>query len=528
MKTALKVTLIVVAAVVATIGLFAMRLVLAFKSEEMNSAALLMASVGAHAAGRTEDAEFFLYASQMRSKIDRQVYPKVDSRGVAPAPKDTDPTQEPPELAVHRFRYKDPQMLENVIARLEKWSPEFSRGYNPGWRYENALADNAAAGIVATVRTETLAPLRQLHKLMSNREFAKWCRQADEAAATTKRIRDEGDKRGQPLRVLPEFLTEYDAAVAKGLEASEHLRELKWELLPETRWHARFGWKAEDYFDDQQVIALCQAIEADDVEEMERLIAAGADANATGKKGMTPLLWAFPDRKLERFRCLLEQGADPNVFFGSSFGVPQHASFQSMAVPGFGRTGCRPGQSVTHLAARCDLPEYFHLVMAHGGDPNLLDRNTGEAPLDLVIDRTLHDGRERVQVLIDKGADLNRYCKYRRKYPTMAAVQADRFDIALDLLKAGADPTLYQPDDIYKLIHVLNRQQRNAQYFQGEHAEQNRALIAWLAEHGETLEQAQEDEARWKERFAKSSSRGRSRVTYEIIQDRNAKQQPSE
>ena len=93
MKTALKVTLIVVAAVVATIGLFAMRLVLAFKSEEMNSAALLMASVGAHAAGRTEDAEFFLYASQMRSKIDRQVYPKVDSRGVAPAPKDTDPRQ---------------------------------------------------------------------------------------------------------------------------------------------------------------------------------------------------------------------------------------------------------------------------------------------------------------------------------------------------------------------------------------------------------------------------------------------------
>ncbi len=41
-------------------------------------------------------------------------------------------------------------------------------------------------------------------------------------------------------------------------------------------WHDKFNWQAEDYFDDPQVIALCKATEANDLEEMERLAQAGA------------------------------------------------------------------------------------------------------------------------------------------------------------------------------------------------------------------------------------------------------------
>jgi hypothetical protein len=33
--------------------------------------------------------------------------------------------------------------------------------------------------------------------------------------------------------------------------------------LPGRSFHQRCGWKAEDYFTDPQVIALCRAIEAD-------------------------------------------------------------------------------------------------------------------------------------------------------------------------------------------------------------------------------------------------------------------------
>src|SRR5689334_16940629 len=84
-------------------------------------------------------------------------------------------------------------------------------------------------------------------------------------------------------------------------------------FLPYATWHEKHNWKAEDYFVDPQVIALCRAIEANDLAEMDRLIAAGADVNGQGKGKMTPLLWALPDNKLARFERLLQHGADPNV-----------------------------------------------------------------------------------------------------------------------------------------------------------------------------------------------------------------------
>ena len=35
-------------------------------------------------------------------------------------------------------------------------------------------------------------------------------------------------------------------------------------------WHEKFGWKAEDYFDDPKVVALCHAIESNDLKEIDR------------------------------------------------------------------------------------------------------------------------------------------------------------------------------------------------------------------------------------------------------------------
>jgi hypothetical protein len=40
-------------------------------------------------------------------------------------------------------------------------------------------------------------------------------------------------------------------------------------------WHSKCGWKAEEYFSDPQVVALCKAIEANDLKEIDRLVAAG-------------------------------------------------------------------------------------------------------------------------------------------------------------------------------------------------------------------------------------------------------------
>ena len=117
-------------------------------------------------------------------------------------------------------------------------------------------------------------------------------------------------------------------------------------------WQQKFGWKAEDYFNDPQVVALCRAIEANDIAEIARLVMAGANVNAQGKGRMTPLLWAFPDNKLDRFQRLLEHGADPNVIIESDFNT---------------RGGMSAGNSVTHMACNTSFPGYFEAVFAHGG-----------------------------------------------------------------------------------------------------------------------------------------------------------------
>lgn len=138
-------------------------------------------------------------------------------------------------------------------------------------------------------------------------------------------------------------------------------------------FHQKAGWKAKDFFDDPQVIALCHAIEADDLDGIDRLVAAGANVNAKGKDGMTPLFWAFPDNKLTRFTRLLEHGANPNVAIESDLGT--HGGFE-------------PGDSVTHLACRTKFPGYFEAVFAHGGDPNLVKNGPiykGDSPLFSVI-----------------------------------------------------------------------------------------------------------------------------------------------
>src|SRR5262249_43090774 len=147
---------------------------------------------------------------------------------------------------------------------------------------------------------------------------------------------------------------------------------------------------AEEYFDDPQVIALCHAIEANDLAEIDRLIAAGANVNAKGKGNMTPLLWAFPDDKMDRFKRLLEHGANPNVVTESDFNT--HGGLSS-------------GDSVTHMACRTEFAGYFEAVFAHGGDPNLDKR--GDTPLFSVINGVRADKKTMVQSLITKGADLN-------------------------------------------------------------------------------------------------------------------------
>jgi hypothetical protein len=254
--------------------------------------------------------------------------------------------------------------------------------------------------------------------------------------------------------------------------------------VAESTWHEKCGWKAEDYFDDPQVISLCRAIEANDVAEIDRLVAAGADVNAQGKGKMTPLLWAFPDNKLERFKRLLEHGANPNVVIESDFNT---------------RGGMSAGDSVTHMACKTAFPGYFEAVFEHGGDPNLTENAiiSNETPLFTLIKGNAPNKKAKIKLLIDKGADLD-HIDGGGLTPTMTAVGwSGQYEIALMLLDAGADPTVYIPDNNSKLVHVVVKQQRLSEGWRPQQRAEYQKLVKWLEDHGESLEEARADIKRW-------------------------------
>lgn len=252
-----------------------------------------------------------------------------------------------------------------------------------------------------------------------------------------------------------------------------------------SKWHKKFSWKAEDYFDDPKVIALCRAIEADDIAEIDRLVAAGANVNAQGKHKMTPLLWAYPDNKLKRFKRLLELGANPNIIVESDFNT---------------RGGLRAGDSVTYMACKTSFPGYFEAVFANGGDPNLITNGiiSKETPLFAIIQGSASNKLAKVKILIDKGADLD-HLDGSGMTSTMTAVGwGGQFDIALLLLEAGADPGIYQSNQAQKLTHVMVRQETgHLQYASPQQKEAYQKIVNWLEKHGESLDEARADLKRW-------------------------------
>jgi ankyrin repeat protein len=247
-------------------------------------------------------------------------------------------------------------------------------------------------------------------------------------------------------------------------------------------YHQRYGWKAEDYFIDPRVIALCRAIEANDLAEMECLVQAGADVNARGKGNMTPLLWAFPDNHLPRFKWLLEHGADPNVKIESEFNT---------------RGFMIPGDAVTHFVCKTAFPGYFDAVFEHGGDPNLRTSRYEDVPLTLVITEGGGGNREEmIRKLIALGADPNLLSGGRTQ--AMRAVSwGGQCGLANLLLDLGADHRVYDQKGLRRLIHVVVAEE---QAFRGDDPRQKadyQALLQRLTDRGESYEAAKADIARW-------------------------------
>ncbi|MBX7167367.1 MAG: hypothetical protein K1X74_13635 [Pirellulales bacterium] len=249
-------------------------------------------------------------------------------------------------------------------------------------------------------------------------------------------------------------------------------------------FHQKMRWRAEEYFRDPQVVALCRAIERRDLEEMSRLVAAGAEVNARGQGGMTPLLWAYPDNQLPRFERLLELGADPNLIWTSDFDT---------------RGVIPPGAAVTHLVCETSFPGYFDAVFRHGGNPNLAKESPGvgrgDTPLYCAIRSVRSDN---VKKLIALGADVN-HAGFDGLNPAYCAfLRSGSASVTLPLLEAGAAFDITNGKPPVRIVHMVVMSEMRQTVRQGPEAADFELLKQWLEAHGESLEEARIEVEAWR------------------------------
>ena len=170
--------------------------------------------------------------------------------------------------------------------------------------------------------------------------------------------------------------------------------------------------KITDYFTEPKEIALAMAAAGDDVSRIQELSSSGVDVNARGRSGLTPIVLAAINHSKRAYKSLLVLGADPNVQFQET------------------------GSSALSIAASIADSSYLELALAHGGKPNQVNPLTGLTPMWRSIEEILPVN---VKLLAAAGADVN-FPDGSGVTPLMFAAGANRYDIDLILLDAGADP----------------------------------------------------------------------------------------
>jgi hypothetical protein len=161
-------------------------------------------------------------------------------------------------------------------------------------------------------------------------------------------------------------------------------------------------------------------------DKLDRLSSRGASVGAPGKAGMSYVYWAVVNRSKDGLMYLLAHGADPNKVF-DPMGI-QVAGFPNILY----------GSSPISLAAKLEDPWFLKYLAEHGGDINLTNPISGQSPL---VEALASNRRENVRYLISRGANLNTVDGIGFS-PLASAIGNQKFDIAYELLAAGADPKI--------------------------------------------------------------------------------------
>lgn len=199
--------------------------------------------------------------------------------------------------------------------------------------------------------------------------------------------------------------------------------------------HTVGGKGVHDVFPEAKVARLAAVACEADIDAMKQAIADGADVNASGLEGSTPLMWAVSCESEKGIAALLEAGAKPNQ---------PVARFNAV-----------------YVAATYRNPALLRLLLQHGGDPNSSDANTGVTALRRAADLgTSEDQWANYYALLNaQGVDINRADKHGQTIATDFC-KGVNFDKLLEVLDRGYD---YDLQELGNLLQVVSRRVLSAE-----------------------------------------------------------------
>lgn len=182
---------------------------------------------------------------------------------------------------------------------------------------------------------------------------------------------------------------------------------------------ARFGYLIERYRESPQHVfgstesrALGEAVERRDLDRIRQLSAGGANLNAEGRDGKTPLSFALDRRQYDVARLLVELGADP--------------------LRGEGAAGRPP---LFEMAATDDLSNVLKLALERGANPNAV-RDDGMTLLHWAIG---YRALQNVKLIVAAGARLDaRDDAHQLRSPLSFALERRLWAYARFLVEHGA------------------------------------------------------------------------------------------
>ena len=181
--------------------------------------------------------------------------------------------------------------------------------------------------------------------------------------------------------------------------------------------HTVGGRSVEQVFEDSGAAALARAACQGDVAAINRALREGANVDARGYQGVTPLIWAQSCQNLTGMEALLDAGADPNLM------TEGRGSFSAVTVAAEMETGV------------------LRLLLDHGGDANAAYGEGPSTALTKAFERGVHEQQwENFYALLEEGSDINRV----HGGSTIAefAAALNQYDKVAELLERGYNTRL--------------------------------------------------------------------------------------